>query len=215
MIEAVRKRPFDVERAAETHAAEEREPVAALEQQSDHLEEILVPAHGDAVLGDAAEAGHHTIVERLGERRCVEDWRERPTLASGRDSRQRGGQRLDLEPVDADDRVAVVHQVVRQREAGRSHADDERALGRRGARRRPAQVERVPAREQRIDLETPGQRQHVLQDPRFRLRNVDRVGLLIDARLHAVVADSVASTGDERIVDADDRQRGKRQAVGA
>ena len=39
-----------------------------------------------------------------------------------------GGERLDLEAVDADHRVAVVQQVVRQRESGRAHADDERAL---------------------------------------------------------------------------------------
>ena len=33
----------------------------------------------------------------------------------------------------------------------------------RGARQRPAQVERIPARQQRVDLEPPRQREHVLQ----------------------------------------------------
>ena len=83
------------------------------------------------------------------------------------------------------------------------------------ARHRPAQVERIPARQQRIDLEAPRQREHVLQDPRLRLRNVDGVGLLVDARLHAVVADAVAGGGDQRIVDADDRERRERPALGA
>jgi hypothetical protein len=32
--------------------------VAPLQQQAHHLQEVLVPAHGDAVFGDAAEAGH-------------------------------------------------------------------------------------------------------------------------------------------------------------
>ena len=33
-------------------------PGAALEQEADHLQEILVPAHRDAVFGDPAEPGH-------------------------------------------------------------------------------------------------------------------------------------------------------------
>ncbi len=71
VIEAQRERVLGVERAAEAHAAVQREAVAPLEQQPDHLEEVLVPAHRDAVLGDAAEARHHAIVERLGQRRDV------------------------------------------------------------------------------------------------------------------------------------------------
>ena len=39
-----------------------------------------------------------------------------------------GVERLDLQAVDADHGVAVVHQVVRQREARRPEADDEDAL---------------------------------------------------------------------------------------
>ena len=134
VIEAERERAVGVERSAEAHAAEEREAAAALEQEPDDLEEILVPAHGDAVLGDAAESRHHAIVERFVQHRGIEDRLERHALAVGRDSRQRGRQRLDLEAVDADDRVAVVQQVVRQREAGGPHADDERPLAGRGAR---------------------------------------------------------------------------------
>ena len=126
-----------------------------------------------------------------------------------------GVERLDLEPVDADDRVAVVDEVMRQREAGGPQADDQHALARPRQRHRPAQVERIPARQQRVDLEAPRQRQHVLQQPRFRLRDVDRILLLVDARLHAVVADAMAGGRHHRIVDADHRQRAERHAFGA
>ena len=68
---------------------------------------------------------------------------------------------------------------------------------------------------QAVDLETPGQREHVLQDARLGLWHVDRIGLLVDAALHAVVADPVAGAGDQRIVDAHDRERPDRPAVGA
>ena len=47
-----------------------------------------------------------------------------------------GVERLDLEPVDADHGVAVVHQVVREREARRPHADHEHALAGCGERQR-------------------------------------------------------------------------------
>ena len=65
VVEATRERAVGIERPAEAHAAEEREALATLEQQPDDLQEVLVPAHGDPVLGDAAESGHHAIVERL------------------------------------------------------------------------------------------------------------------------------------------------------
>ena len=55
--------------------------LAALEQQANDLEEVLVPAHGDAVLGDAAEARHHAIVERLEQLVDVADRRERHARA--------------------------------------------------------------------------------------------------------------------------------------
>src|SRR6185437_8863422 len=54
-----------------------------------------------------------------------------------------------------------------------------------------SRIGRVPARQQRIDLEAPGQRQHVFQRARLDLRNVDWVLLLIDAGLHAIVADAM------------------------
>ena len=214
MIEAERKCAVGVDGAAEAHASVERESVPPLEQQPDHLEEILVPAHGDPVLGDAAESGHHSIVERLVQRSRIENGLERHPFARRRHAGQRRVERLDLETVDADDGMAVVHQQVRERESRRPHADDQRAAAGRAARHRPAQVERVPARQQRIDLESPGEREDILQDARLGLRNVDRIGLLVDARFHAIVTDPMPGGGDERIVDADNGQRGHRPAFG-
>ena len=72
------------------------------------------------------------------------------------------------------------------------------------SRQRPPDVERVPAGQQRIDFETPGQPEHVLQRAGLDLRNVDRVLPLIDAGLHAVVADAVPGRRTERVVDGDD-----------
>ncbi len=122
-------------------------------------------------------------------------------------------ERLDLEAVDAHHRVAVVQQVVREGEARGAHADYQHALARRGLRKRTAQVERVPAREERVDLESPGQPQHVLQRARLRLGDVDRVLALVDARLHAVVADAVAGARRGRVVHHDHRERAHRPAL--
>ena len=147
VVEAQRERAGVVERAAEAHAAVHREAVAALEQEPDHLEEVLVPAHRDAVLGHTPEARHQAVVERLDQRAHVAYRCERHALAAARDARQRGIERLDLEAVDADDRVAVVDEVVRERESGGAHTDDQHPLAGARGRHRLAQVERVPARE--------------------------------------------------------------------
>ena len=175
--------------------------------QAHELQEILVPAHGDAVFGDAAEAGHDAVVEPLVELAHVADGLERHARAAQSYAGNLGRQRLDLEPVDGDDGVPVIHQVMREREARGAEPDDQHLLSRWLLRQRAAQVERVPARQQRIDLEAPGQRQHVLQGARLDLRDVDRLLLLIDAGLHAVVADAVAGRGHHRVVDRDDGER--------
>jgi hypothetical protein len=215
VIETEREGAFGVDGAAEANATEERVARTPLEQQPDHLEEVLVPAHGDAVLGDAAEARHHAIVERLLQRRHVAHRRERNAPAAERGAGQRRIERLDLETVDGRNRMTVVQQVVGQREACRALSDDEHALAAGRQRHGPAQVERIPSRQQRIDLEAVRQGEHVLQHARFRLRNVDRILFLVDARLHAVVADPVTGGGRHRVVDADHRQRADRPAFGA
>src|SRR4029453_18025394 len=99
-------------------AAEHGEFTAPFHQEADELEEILVPAHGDPVFGDAAEPRHHPRIERLAQFGGVADRPERHTSTAGIDPRYVGGERLNLEPVDRDHRVAVVHEMVREREAG-------------------------------------------------------------------------------------------------
>ncbi len=98
-------------------------------------------------------------------------------------------------------------------EAGRAEADHQHAAAGRGTRQRAAQVERIPARQQRIDLEAPRQRQHVLQGSCLDLRDVDRFLLLVDAGLHAVVADAVPGRRHQRIVDRRHRHGADREAL--
>ena len=156
MVEAQAPGVLDAERAAEAHAADQREPVAPLEEQTDQLEEVLVPAHRDAVLGHAAEAGQRAVVERLAQRGDVAYRAEGHARAVLGHARERGRQRLDLEPVDRDHLVAVVHQVVCEREARGAGADHQHAPSAVGGGQRAPEVQRIPARQQRIDLEAPG-----------------------------------------------------------
>ena len=76
------------------NAANSRAP---LQQQADQLEVVLVPADGDAVLGDAAEPGHDAVVEVLVQRLDVAHrhaWVEaRAARSSARRSPPRYGRR--------------------------------------------------------------------------------------------------------------------------
>ena len=110
--------------------------------------------------------------------------------------------------------MAVVHQEVGKRESRRSHAGDEYAPARRWRGIWRAQIERIPARQQAVDLESPRQFQHVFQCARLGLRNIDRFLFLVNAGFHAVVADAVPGRRHQRIVDDDDRQRADRQPFG-
>src|SRR4029077_18709024 len=108
---------------------------------------------------------------------------------------------LDFEPVDADDGVAVVHEVVRQGESGRTHTRDQHLAAGRPQGQGPPGIERIPAREQRVDLESPGQLEHVLQRARLDLRDVYRLLLLVDAGFYAVASDTAATPCAGRVVD--------------
>ncbi len=61
MVEAHLEGLVQGDGAAQPDAAQHQELGAALQHQADHLEEVLVPADGDAVFGDAAEAGHDAL----------------------------------------------------------------------------------------------------------------------------------------------------------
>ena len=84
VIEAQFEGAVDGQRAAEAHAAVHAELAPPLDQQPDHLQEVLVPAHRDAVFGDAAETGHHALVETLVDFGDVVNGPERDAIARAR-----------------------------------------------------------------------------------------------------------------------------------
>src|SRR3984893_3146335 len=96
--------------------------------------------------------------------------------------------------------------MVCQGEAGGPEADDEHLVAARGPRQRTPDVERVPPSQQRVDLETPGEREDVREGAGLDLRDVDRILALVDTGLHAIVADAVPGRGTDRVVDGDDRE---------
>ena len=156
MVEAKCEGTVDRERAAKTHTSEHREFAPSFQQQADELEEILVPAHGDAVFGHPAKARHDARIERLTQFRGVADRTEPRAGAGDVDARNIGVERLDLEPVDRDDGVTVVHEVMGEREARGPEPHNQNLAAGRGFRQRPAQIERIPPRQQIVDLEAPG-----------------------------------------------------------
>ena len=114
MVEAEGEGLLQGQRAAEAHAAEHGEARAPLDQQPDDLQEILVPANGDAVFGHPAEARHGAVVEILMQLADIADRLEDRRHAFGRAAGEFRRQRLDLEPVDGDHRMAVVQHVMRR-----------------------------------------------------------------------------------------------------
>ena len=75
------------------------------------------------------------------------------------------------------------------------------------------EVQRIPARQQAVDLEAPWKVQNIFKRSCFNLRNVDRLLFLKDAGLHAVIADAVAGAGSHWIINDDNGQRAHRIAV--
>ena len=78
----------------------------------------------------------------------VADRLERHARAVGSTPETARGSGSIFRPSIADHGVAVVHQVMREREAGGAQADDQHLAAGRRPRQRPAQVERIPARQQ-------------------------------------------------------------------
>ncbi len=164
---------------------------------------VLVPADRNTVLGDAAESGQHALVEIVVECFEVSDrlWR---VLAVADEV---GRQRLDLQRVDADDAEPFVQKIMRQRITRRPEPHDQRIRAVIGQCVGTADVQRIPARQQTVDLEPIRHEQDVGQHVRLDLRDVDGLRLLIDAALHAVVADAMPGARAHRIVDDDQGQR--------
>ena len=189
--------------AAEADPALHGEFGAAFEQDPHQLEVVLIPPHGDAVFRHAAEAGQHAVIEVLEQRLRITD----------RFTRIKA-QRFDLQAIDGNHRVAVIHQVMCERVARRAEPHHEHLAPGIGQRQRAADVQRVPAGEQRVDFKAIGQGQHVLEHRGFGLRNIHRLLLLIDAGLHAVIADAVAGGGHHRVVDGDGGEGAEQAALG-
>ena len=117
MIETQLERAVDGHGAAETHTAEHPEFSAAFQQQTDDLQEILVPADGDPVFGDAAKTRHHAVVQGFVQLIHVANGTERDAMSERSDAGYVCRQGFDLQTIDSGDHVTVVHQVMREREA--------------------------------------------------------------------------------------------------
>src|SRR5665647_2499926 len=136
-------------------AAVDAQRPSPCEVQVQHVEEVFVPPYGDAVLGDAAEARQGALVETAEERLRIADQLRRACVRAG----ELLGERLDLQAVDRDYREAFVQEVVGDGVAGGAEPYDENLLAVVRERVRAGRVERVPACEERPDLESPGHRE--------------------------------------------------------
>src|SRR5262249_11208605 len=85
VVEAQVKSAVDRNRAAKAHTAIHREVNPALEQKAHDLQEILVPANGNAVFGDAPKPSHHPVVEPFDEAHDIADGLEWPAARVLRD----------------------------------------------------------------------------------------------------------------------------------
>ncbi len=206
VIEAVRPRVLDRQRAAKPDSAVHLDATTPRQRQMQQREEVLVPPHGDAVLRHAAETFEHAIVELAIDLPPVADGQGRRFI--GTDNLR--WQWLDLQTVDAHDPEAFVREVVGERIARRPEADDENILAVVWQRMWPAHVQGIPSRQQSVYLDAPRQPQDISQHPGFDLRDVDRLLLLVDARFHAVVADAMARARAHRVVEHDERERSDR-----
>ena len=94
--------------SAKTHPAVAAERIAAQQIQINHLEEILIPADGDAIFRNSAETEHDALVQILVQFIKIVDrlgWLVRV-------SRQFLGQRLDFQAVDAHHAETFIEQIV-------------------------------------------------------------------------------------------------------
>ena len=214
MIEAHVQCAFSGDRTAETHPAKQGKLRTPLQQQANDLQKIFIPAHGNAIFGHPAETSHHSIIQWLTQGAGIIYWRKRHTFTRTIHTRQFSWQRFDFQAINTNHHMPIIHQMMRQRITRRPHTHHQHTLARVSERVRATNVERIPAREQAVNFKAPGQRQHVFQGARFRLRNIHRLLFLIDARLHAVIANTVTRGGDHGIVHDNNRQRTQRKSAG-
>jgi len=89
---------------------------------------------------------------------------------------------------------------------GRPHAGDQHVPAVVRQCHRPLDVQWIPAGQQAVNFETPRHEQDIGQNIRLDLRNIDRLSLLVNAAPHAIVADAMAGTRAQGVVDGDQRQ---------
>ncbi len=194
---------LDGDGATEPDAAIYLEIAPSGQCEINDLEEILVPAHGDAVFGHPAEPRQQAFVQVLVQLPEIPDGPGRRGIAADQFRRQG----FDFQRIDASDAEPFVGQVMGQRITRRPHADDQHIFAVVGQGVRAPDVQGIPARQQGIDLEAVRQEQDVRQNIGFNLRDVDRLRFLVDAGLHAVVADPVTRPRAHGIIDHDQRKR--------
>ena len=155
MVEAQCEGLINRQRAAEADAAMHLKLRATLRQKPNELQEILVPTNRDPVFGHAAEAGHSPAAQRLADAVDPANGEERMAGAVGLNAGEAWRQRLDLQAVNAKHCVAVIEEVVCEREPGGAQAHHEHGAPARRLRQRPAEVQRIPARQQTVESRTP------------------------------------------------------------
>ena len=105
--------------------------------------------------------------------------------------------------------------MVRQRKPGWTHAGDQHFQTVIRFFHVLRFTQRVPARQQVVDLDAPRQAKDVGQRTRFDFGNIDRRLLLVNAGLHAIVTDAVAGGRAHRVVEHDHCQCTDANAVAA
>src|SRR5690606_1625024 len=124
-------------------------------------QEVLVPANGDAVFRNAAEARQYAFVERL---RYLVDILYRLRTLSAERTGPVVRKRFDLQTVDADNAESFVKQIMRERVAGRPKAAHQNVLARIRKLIRPTAIQRIPTREQAVDLKAVGKLENIGQN---------------------------------------------------
>src|SRR5687768_3299661 len=109
MIESQGEGIVSGKRSAKADPAEKSKLFPPLQQQPDQLEKIFVPPNCNAVFGHAAKPARHALIQILGNFIGVADsteWNMLSLLVHSGDLRR---QWLDLEAIDTDYRMTVVH----------------------------------------------------------------------------------------------------------
>ena len=115
-------------------------------------------------------------------------------------------QRFQFQAVDGGHRKAFIKQIMAHRVTRRPQTSHQHIFAVVGQHGRTFDVQRIPAGQQAVYFKTVGHEQYIGQHIGFNLRNIDRIGFLIDAAFHALVADAMPGARTHGIVDNNNRQ---------